>query len=77
MSQQERKKRERAFKIASAVGMIEGVPVSDEAKELYLKWVNGELTEHQLIGELNRIHKKCDKTGFNPKFCVNTKTGAK
>ena len=62
MSQQERKKRECAFRIASAVGKIEGVPVSDEAKELYLKWVDGELTERQLIDELNRIHKKCDKT---------------
>ena len=42
--------------------MIEGVPVSDEAKELYLKWVDGKLTERQLIDELNRLHGKYSKT---------------
>ena len=61
MSQQDQRKRKHAFKIASAVGKIEGVPVSNEAKELYWKWVNGELTERQLIDELNRLHGKCDK----------------
>ena len=46
---QERSKRERAMRIASAIGSIEGVPVSDETEQLYQKWVNGEMTENQLI----------------------------
>ncbi len=61
MSQQERKRRERAFKIASAVGKIEGVPISNEVRKLYLKWVDGELTEQQLINELNRLRRQGDK----------------
>jgi len=34
---QERSKRERAMRIASAIGSIEGVPVSDETEQLYQK----------------------------------------
>ena len=52
------KKRERAMKMASAIGSIEGVPVSDKTKQLYLKWVNGELNEEQLMKELYQRHRK-------------------
>ena len=62
MSGQNRKKRERALKIASAIGNIKGVPVTDKAQRLYLKWVDGKLTEQQLIDELNRLHGKYSKT---------------
>ena len=58
MSPQDKKKRERAMKIASAVGSIEGVPVSDNAKQLYMKWVNGELNEEQLMQALYQRHRK-------------------
>ena len=51
-------KRERAMRIAFAIGSIEGVPVSDETEQLYQKWVNGEMTENQLISELNMKHRK-------------------
>ena len=37
------------MKIAFAIGSIEGVPVSDKTKQLYLKWVNGELTQEQVL----------------------------
>ena len=52
------KKRERAMKMASAIGSIEGVPVSDKTKQLYLKWVNGELNEEQLMKELYQRRRK-------------------
>lgn len=46
------------MKMASAIGSIEGVPVSDKTKQLYLKWVNGELNEEQLMKELYQRHRK-------------------
>jgi len=58
MSPQDKKKRERAMKIASAIGSIEGVPVSEKTKQLYMKWVKGELTEEQVIAALNQKHRK-------------------
>ena len=58
MSPQDKKKRERAMKMASAISSIEGVPVSDKTKQLYLKWVNGELNEEQLMKELYQRHRK-------------------
>lgn len=58
MLPKDKKKRERAMKIASAIGSIEGVPVSDKAKQLYMKWVNGELNEEQLMQALYQRHRK-------------------
>lgn len=58
MSPQDKKKRERAMKIAFAIGSIEGVPVSDKTKQLYLKWVNGELTQEQVLNALDQKHRK-------------------
>ena len=58
MSLQDKKKRERAMKMASAISSIEGVPVSDKTKQLYMKWVNGELNEEQLMNELYQRHRK-------------------
>ena len=51
-------KRKRAMKIASAIGNIEGVPVSEKTKQLYLKWVKGEINEEQVISELYQKHRK-------------------
>lgn len=58
MSPQDKKKRERAMKMASAIGSIEGIPVSEKTKHLYLQWVNGEMTEEQVISALNQKHRK-------------------
>ena len=58
MSPQDKKKRERAMKMASAIGSIEGVPVSDKTKQLYPKWVNGEMDKDQLMKELYQRHRK-------------------
>ena len=46
------------MKIASAIGSIEGVPVSEKTKQLYLKWVNGEINEEQVISALYQKHRK-------------------
>ena len=58
MSPQDKKKRERAMKVASAIGSIEGVPISDKTKQLYLKWVKGEINEEQVISALYQKHRK-------------------
>ena len=43
-----RNRRAEAVKLADALNSIEGVPVSDYAKELSQSWVNGELTGKQM-----------------------------
>lgn len=43
-----RNRRTEAVKLADALNSIEGVPVSDYAKELSRSWVNGELTGEQM-----------------------------
>ena len=58
MLPKDKKKRERAMKVVSAIGSIEGVSVSDKAKQLYMKWVNGELNEEQLMQALYQRHRK-------------------
>ena len=43
-----RNRRAEAVKLADALNSIEGVPVSDYAKELSQSWVNGEFTGEQM-----------------------------
>ena len=51
-------KRIRAVKIADAINSIEGVPVSDFAKDLSDKWVQGDISDSQMIEMLISSHKK-------------------
>ena len=53
----EKEKRQRAEKTAYAINSIEGVPVSEETKRLYARWVNGELTIEQIKAELFKKYK--------------------
>lgn len=58
MSLTEYKKRKRAVKIADAISSINGVPVSDFAKELSDKWVQGNVSDTQMIETLVNAHKR-------------------
>ena len=58
MSLTEYKKRKRAMKIADAISSINGVPVSDFAKELSDKWVQGNVSDSQMIETLVNAHKR-------------------
>ena len=58
MSSTEIKKRKRAVKIADAISSINGVPVSDFAKELSEKWVDGTISDSQMIETLVNAHKR-------------------
>lgn len=55
-------KRIAALNTADAINAIEGVPVSQYAKELSDKWVRGELTEAQVKEALNDYHRSIAKT---------------
>lgn len=54
----DRIKRKRAVKIATAINSIEGVPVSDKAKQLSERWASGEITGDQMKAQLLAIYKR-------------------
>lgn len=58
MSNIEIQKRKRAVKIADAISSINGVPISDFAKELSDKWVQGNVSDSQMIETLVNAHKQ-------------------
>lgn len=58
MSSTEIKKRKRAVKIADAINAINGVKVSEFAKELSDKWVQGNVSDSQMIETLVNAHKR-------------------
>lgn len=58
MSPIEIQKRKRAVKIADAINGIEGVPVSVFAKDLSDKWVQGTISDSQMIEMLVNVHRK-------------------
>ncbi len=58
MSPVEIQKRQRAVKIADAIDGIEGVPVSNFAKELSEKWAEGTISDPQMIEMLVNAHRK-------------------
>lgn len=58
MSNIEIQKRKRAVKIADAISSINGVPISDFAKELSDKWVQGNVSDSQMIETLVNAHKR-------------------
>lgn len=51
-------KRTAAIKVADALNMIEGVPVSTFAKDLSAKWAKGEITGVDMKAALIAKHKK-------------------
>jgi len=55
---QQQNKRLCAVKTANAINAIGGVPVSDYAKELSLRWVRGEITGEQMKAALLLSHQK-------------------
>ena len=57
LDQEEKARRRRAEKLAYAINSIEGVPVSDDTKQLADKWVNGEISLDQIRQELIRKYK--------------------
>lgn len=58
MSEQEYKRRVAAVKVADAINAIEGVPVSEYARELSLCWSKGEITGEEMRDALLEAHKK-------------------
>ena len=57
LNHEEKAKRRRAEKLAYAINSIEGIPVSDDTKQLADKWVNGEISLEQIRQELIRKYK--------------------
>lgn len=57
LDQKEKARRRRAEKLAYAINSIEGVPVSEDTKQLADKWVNGEISLEQIRQELIRKYK--------------------
>lgn len=57
LDQEEKARRRRAEKLAYAINSIEGVPVSEDTKQLADKWVNGEISLEQIRQELIRKYK--------------------
>lgn len=51
-------RRTAAIKVADALNMIEGVPVSAFAKDLSIKWAKGEITSSDMKAALIAKHKK-------------------
>ena len=58
MSNIEIQKRKRAVKIADAISSINGVPISDFAKELSDKWVQGNISDSEMKEMLVKAHKR-------------------
>lgn len=58
MSPQVYAKRISAIKLADTLNKIEGVPVSEYARQLSEKWARGEITGQQMKESLIASHKK-------------------
>lgn len=57
MSNIEIQKRKRAVKIADAINAINGVKVSEFAKELSKKWADGTISDSEMIEKIINSHK--------------------
>ncbi len=58
MSPQIEAKRRKAVMVADTLNKIEGVPVTEFAKELSSKWAKGEITGAQMKTMLIQKHKR-------------------
>lgn len=61
LSPQVERKRRAAVMVADTLNKIEGVPVTEFAKELSSKWVKGEITGTQMKEMLIQKHKKMSR----------------
>lgn len=61
MSPQLEAKRRAAVMVADALNKIEGVPVTEFAKELSKKWANGEITGAEMRTMLIEKHKRISR----------------
>ena len=57
MTKEQQSRRLAAVKTADAINAIEGVPVSDYARQLSASWARGELTGEQMKAALSVYHK--------------------
>ena len=57
MTKEQQSRRLAAVKTADAINAIEGVPVSDYARQLSASWVRGELTGEQMKAALSAYHR--------------------
>ena len=57
MTEEQKNRRLAAVKTADAINAIEGVPVSDYARQLSASWARGELTGEQMKAALSVYHK--------------------
>lgn len=51
-------RRKIAIKVADVLNKIEGVPVSDKARQLSDQWANGQITGEEMKSALLAIHKR-------------------
>ena len=58
MSEHDITKRQNAVMVADALNKIEGVPVTDFARELSSKWAKGEITGAEMKAALIAVHRK-------------------
>lgn len=58
LGNKEYQRRIAAVKTADSINAIEGVPVSDFARELSRRWAMGEITDEQMTSALFEHHKK-------------------
>lgn len=58
MSEKEYRKRIAAVKTADAINAIEGVPVSEYARDLSCRWAKGEITGEQMKAALLESHRR-------------------
>lgn len=58
MSPKQIERRIKAVKMADAINNIEGVPVSDRAKELSALWVNGSISSADMKRILIETHRR-------------------
>lgn len=57
MSPKQIEKRMKAVKMADAINNIEGVPISDRAKELSALWVSGSISSADMKKKLVEAHR--------------------
>lgn len=63
ITEQERQRRIRAIQGSDAINAIEGVPISDYAKQLSTRWANGEITHEEMVEAVIKHHKSIADNG--------------
>lgn len=58
MTQKVHQKRIAAIRVADSLNAIEGVPITNYARQLSARWARGEITGQQMKALLSSSHKK-------------------